>query len=137
MAYILPKTVIEEAFEAWNERDWERFSSYLADDITLVHPRLPEPLKGKEAYVEYDRRLIEAFPDGQCQTKTLAACGNTVVAEIVFKGTHKGQFADFPPTGRQVAIPFVEVFEVTNGRVTEVRRYIDWHTVTQELSRQL
>ena len=45
----------------------------------------------------------------------------TAALEAVFVGTHTGEFAGIPATGKQVLVPYAVFYELAEGRITALR----------------
>ena len=45
----------------------------------------------------------------------------TAAAEIVFVGTHTGDFAGIPASGQQVAVPYAVFYDLADGKMTALR----------------
>ena len=72
---------------------------------------------------------------GRCHSDhlNLVVGDGTAIGEFRFTGTHIGDFAGVPATGRTVGYDFAVAYTVSEGRVTEGRMYIP----TAKLIRQL
>lgn len=44
--------------------------------------------------------------------------GASAVLEVTFVGTHQGEFAGVPATGREVRVPMVVLYDLADGKVT-------------------
>jgi steroid delta-isomerase-like uncharacterized protein len=128
--------VLERGIEAWNAHDREGWTALFSEDASLS---APGGVKGRGAD---SARLFfsiwqDAFPDNHITTVTLVEGGEEAVLESVFQGTHTGPLrppgAGIAATGKAVALPFVNMNTVRNGRFTSFRLYFD----QVELLRQL
>lgn len=125
MSKLSYRTIIEATVAAWNSHDLEGLGDHLSDDITLHHPSLDTPLVGKDTYLAYDRRFLEAFPDARIQVKNIATADDVAAMEFIMHGTNHGHFRGKEPTGRSIKIPIVEIFAFKGNKICEVRRYLD------------
>ena len=58
--------------------------------------------------------------------------GDTAVAEMVARGTHKGPLMGIPPTNKTVEITICNVAEVRDGKLYREREYMDMlHMLSQ------
>jgi ketosteroid isomerase-like protein len=74
-----------------------------------------------------------AFPDGQINIKQVYAAGNAVTIEFVGEGTHTGDFAGVPPSGRKLSIPVCDVLEIRDGKIHSEHEYIDMLSMMQQI----
>jgi steroid delta-isomerase-like uncharacterized protein len=55
----------------------------------------------------------------------LIECPNKGVAEITWRGTHRGPLMGQPPTGKAVTVRAVVVLETNGSQITRATHYID------------
>jgi len=55
--------------------------------------------------------------------------------EAEFVGTHTGEFAGIPATGRKVRVPFCVVYDVQGDRITRGRVYMEMPVMLRQLGR--
>jgi steroid delta-isomerase-like uncharacterized protein len=77
-----------------------------APDLTLNG----EAHGGRDTVRAFYEGLLRAFPDLQIEVKKRYVAEDTVVAEVVLKGTQRESFLGHPPTGRYVEIPTCAIF---------------------------
>lgn len=63
---------------------------------------IPEDLQGREAIVGFVQAVRDAFPDLRVEIEVLVEDGDRVAWVRTARGTHKGNFAGVPPSGREV-----------------------------------
>lgn len=126
--------IIKATVDAWNRHDVETLSSYLSDDIMLLHPSLNEPLRGKDKYIEYDRAFLQSFPDAHIEIVNILNQNELIAFEFIMSGTHLGAFKGRAATGKKINIPVVEMTLLCDGKICEVRRYLDTNTYSKQLS---
>jgi steroid delta-isomerase-like uncharacterized protein len=124
-------------FEAWNERDYDRGASLVADDGELVEVATSERYRGGEGLRQEYHKWADAFPDGRVEVANSFAADDWVLFEMRFQGTNSGAFVgaagEVPATGRQVTFEFCSVMQVRDGRLVLVRHYHDTATIAQQL----
>src|SRR5437899_10327464 len=110
--------LVDAAFEAINERNWDHLWGLHVDNIVMSSPDLPEPVKGREAVQERLQAWGEALPDLSWTRVRGFGQGDWVCIELVISGTHKGQLRHrldqrtpekgrddvVPPTGNRIEI---------------------------------
>ncbi len=80
------------------------------------------------------RRIValyrRAFPDLEVEVRILVASGKRVAWQRTLRGTHRGAFRGFPPTGRRVTWQEQSMSRFRGGRIAE-----DW--LVSDLAAQL
>jgi predicted ester cyclase len=79
-------------------------------------PGLPPGREGLKAFVS---AFHAAFPDGHLSIDQMIAEGDTVATRLTFRGTHTGNFLSIPPTGKQVAVPALDMARFADGKLVE------------------
>ena len=107
--------VVQKYLAAFNEGDYEKSGSFLADDFTFSGP-VPEPV-GKDAYVGMNQILKAAFSDIDYGTEIVGGEGNVIKVKYQLSGTHTGDFNltsmgmdNIPATGKSFSNK-AEVFD--------------------------
>lgn len=118
--------------EVWNGRDPDAAVNFVAQNFVGHQPAYPE-IQGAEAYVEYVRETLTAFPDFHVDQHKVLSDGEVVVTHYTISGTHNGPLGPLPPTGRFVELEGMSVARYVDGRIVEVREFVD----TAELRHQL
>src|SRR5919198_6518768 len=92
---------------------------------------------GIEAFLAFVSGFKQAFPDLRWEMREIIEGSDTVVAEGVFIGTNTGTMVGprgpIPATGKQVELPFCDIWKVHNGRIIENRIYYDQVTFLGQL----
>ena len=77
--------------------------------------------------------FVQAFPDLVVTPKHLVVEGDTVSAWASYSGTHSGDFAGVPPTGRSVKFAAWDLIRVQDGRIAEITQYCDLFTLLNQI----
>jgi steroid delta-isomerase-like uncharacterized protein len=91
----------------------------VAGDNYVSHsfpPGLPSGREGLKAFIS---AFHVAFPDGHLSIDQMIAEGDTVATRLTFRGTHTGDFMGIPATGKQVAVPALDMARYANGKLVE------------------
>jgi predicted ester cyclase len=72
--------------------------------------------------------IHRAFPDLEMTLEQQIAEGPWVATRVTFRGTHLGEFAGMPATGRRVEYAGTAMDRLESGKVVEM-----WHTVNMHL----
>lgn len=120
-------------FECWNRRDWKAYRDRLSPQYSYTGPD-GKRQDGPDAGVAVGQMFATGFPDGKINlTQVIAAGDNSVVAEFLGTGTHKGEIMGLAPTGRKVSVPICEVLEFRDGKIIAEHEYFDMLTMLQQL----
>jgi steroid delta-isomerase-like uncharacterized protein len=72
--------------------------------------------------------IRRAFPDLEMTIERQIAEGPWVATRVTYRGTHLGDFAGIPATGRRIEYAGTAMDRLENGKVMEM-----WHTVNMHL----
>jgi steroid delta-isomerase-like uncharacterized protein len=94
----------------------------LVDELVAAdyigHSSFPET-NSREGHKQFFASLRRAFPDLQIKIEDQIAEGDKVVTRWTAGGTHKGEFAGIPPTGRRVVMAGIDIDRIANGKLVE------------------
>ena len=113
------KAVVRRLYdEVANGRNLDVLDEIVSED-SKDHDTFPGmPDTGPEAYKVPFGGSLAAFPDFRMEVHDLVAEGDRVAARLTISGTHEGEFAGMPPTGKRFSVGHVEIFEVKDGKLT-------------------
>ena len=116
---------IRETFDkstaAFNAHDMDGFADLIADDAVY---RASGGMSGvgKHECAEFFGAWLSAFPDARVAVRDLYVCGDAAVEEGTFVGTHQGVLhtpaGDIQPTGRRIAIEYMQAIQVRGDKQT-------------------
>ena len=109
---------------------------HFAEDAVFTQMPLPQPFTGREAIAGMLRLFYEdAFSDAKGELRQVAADTERGLGfiEFTFRGRHTGALAGIPPTGRDVEVPMLGIYEIANGKIQKARLYYDMATLTRQL----
>lgn len=108
---------LDDAIEAWNSGDLDRYMTIYADDVTL-HGYGAGPM-GKAAVREFYEGIVAGLPGSRIEIADAFGNGDRIVARFVQRGRHEGTLLGVPPTGRDVEIAGITIMAFRDGRVVE------------------
>lgn len=126
------KEVVRGAIEAFNKQDLRLFWSYHTEDTTSHEVYFPEPLI-KAQMSEFVPKLWHSYPDWRIETRNMIAEGNTVVVENVMSATFVNDYEGTKATGRKFTVREAVFFEMKNGKIKDVRVYLDRKSQEEQL----
>jgi len=74
-----------------------------------------------------------AFPGYQLLQEDMIAEGNKVAYRFTFVGLHKGKFMDFDPTGKEIRVPGMIVYQVHNDKIINHWMVVNMAEMMQQL----
>jgi predicted ester cyclase len=88
---------------------------------------------GAKTLLEHVETFEAAFPAYEVLLDDILAEGDKVAIRARLRGTHGGTFAGLAPTGKTVEAPFIAIYELAEGRVTDFWIQIDTLSLMQQL----
>jgi steroid delta-isomerase-like uncharacterized protein len=124
---------MRSAYERINAGDLDGFAALLSGDF-VEHETDPETPPTKEGTLAFFTMLRAAFPDMQMSVDDLVDGGSKTVARVTFRGTHQGDFAGVPASGRQVEAQLIDIMRFdAAGLVCEHWGVSDMLTLMQQI----
>jgi steroid delta-isomerase-like uncharacterized protein len=100
----------------------------VADEIVALnyvnHNAAPGETPGRDGLKEFVTLLRTAFPDLQFTIEDQIAEGDKVVTRFTVTGTHQGEFAGIPATGKPIQVMCTNIHRVTGGQIEEA--WLNW-----------
>jgi steroid delta-isomerase-like uncharacterized protein len=121
--------------QAFNYRDWEAAHAMIADDCVFVDGT-GQRHEGPEAFAQqYFKPWVDAFSDARRTEVSYYDAGDTVVVELVGRGTNDGDFGPMAATGRRVELPYCEIYHFdADGKVDSGHAYYDLNGLLAQLA---
>ena len=122
--------------EFWIDGNVAVLDELLASDC-INHEQSSPELRGKQACEQWanDVRLVnrQGFPDFDITLEDIVAEGDKVVKRWAFEGTHSGEFAGIPPTGKKITMRGITLYRLAQGRISEMYWNYDVFGLLQQL----
>jgi len=129
--------VAEGVVEAYNNGDWERFRASHAADVVYEEIGTGQRTEGMDEYMQLLEGWQQAIPDGAATIRRTVESGDTVVMELVWKGTQSGDLqtpgGTVPASGRQIEVEATMWSDFEGDKVRQTRHYLDVMTLLQQL----
>ena len=101
----------------------EPIGEFFADDIVVTMVDVGQEIVGRDAaeaaIVDFHQVAFAA----ELEIRSFIAGPGITYAEVVFGGTHTGDFGGIPATGREVSVPYAVVSELSSDQITSIRLY--------------
>jgi len=105
--------------EVWNRGNLSVIDEIVAENFVLHDPSQPDPIRGPEGYKQFVTMMRNAFPDLETIIDDLIAEGDTIAVRLTFRGTHTGELAGIPPTGKHVTFTGMSFKRFEGGKYVE------------------
>lgn len=128
-----PTTIHKEMAKLWNDRDFDGLRKLCHSGYSYTGGDGKEMTGGPEVGIRIAQMFATAFPDGKLEVKKVYAQGDTAIAEMIGRGTQKGEFMGLAPTGKSVTIHICNVMELRDGKAYREREYMDMLSVMTQL----
>jgi predicted ester cyclase len=130
--------LIDEALDAFNSHDIDRFMNFYAKNALYFQSKFSDPKKGIEAIKKgFIQKSFSPFPDIHIDTTHIFFRGELLCVTGNLKGTHKNHLRmrgyDIPPTNRSIEIPICLVYKIVDSKIQETYEYTDQMSYLQQL----
>ena len=88
-------------------------------DGFIYHGPFGTELKGNKSLKRFAADSVAAFPDFHMTIEAMIAEDDKVATRLTIEGTHKGEFAGIPPTGKKVVVAATLIAQFENGKEAE------------------
>ncbi len=122
------------AHDAFNERDWERMRSLMADTIAYSDRPRGLELGSFDEFLGWLKELTTGMSDARVNDPDYLEAGEYSVCRFNGRGTNDGPMGPAQATtGKRMDMPFCEILRVQNGRVTSGEIFYDQLTMLTQL----
>jgi steroid delta-isomerase-like uncharacterized protein len=122
---------VDALLEAWNDRDLDRFTAMLTEDVYwhdlgMLHP----PAVGREAVRRFSELVLRAFPDFTYQVRPpicVSEDGSRCAVPWTITTTNSGPYdpPGFAPTGRRLRFSGFDFIEFRDGKIARIETRFD------------
>ena len=120
--------------EAWNNGNIRVIDELFSQDY-VYHPAyfVDRELRGTEGIKQLVNFYRSAFPDLRVTVEEMFGDRDEAVVRMSWYGTHRGQFLNAAPTGRQVVFSWININRFANGKIAETWPAVDIMWALQQL----
>lgn len=127
--------------DMWNDREYAMIPDLVSESFVIYDSNAPaEGIPGPAGEVHgpnglkaWMRAITSGFPDFRVDVHEMLTSNDQVMYEATLTGTHEGEFAGIPPTGRDVELRAMETYRVADGVIQEQRVYVDQQEFLEQL----
>jgi steroid delta-isomerase-like uncharacterized protein len=117
------KVWLQHYLAAWNTRDGQRVAEWMADDATYEDVALGQTRTGRQAITAFVDGMTGFSTDYRFESVSEFSTDTNYVAEWELYGTHDGDGAGLPATGKPYRIRGVSVGTLRQGKIISNRDY--------------
>jgi steroid delta-isomerase-like uncharacterized protein len=126
--------VVEQHLRFENEHNLEGILGTFGDTAVYEDEAWGDDFPGRDGVRSFYQQLMAALPDVQIQVQQWHVTENSVLLEVLIRGTQLGAWRGLPSTGRRVEIPLCAVYTFDdNDHLAGERIYYDRATVLRQL----
>jgi len=93
-----------------------RYMAAIAEDKS---PATLDRFIAEEALKQHIAGSEAAFPGYRIEVDEMIAANDQVAVYGTVKGTHRGEFMDLSPTGRDVSFPLIIIYRIVEGKIVD------------------
>jgi steroid delta-isomerase-like uncharacterized protein len=105
----------------------------MADDVVFRNMATGDEHKGPEAVRQMLQYIYHTAFDAHAINTKIICDDNKAVLEGTFKGTHIGEFAGIPATGKEVSVPLAVSYDLENDKIKRGRIYFETPVLFEQL----
>ncbi len=126
-------TLIMERFtsEFLTTGDAALAEEFLSPDIVLHFAGQQQ--RGRYTYLAVVAANADTFEDLVWTVEEMVADDDAVAVRYTMTGTHRGEFAGVPPTGKAVVAQSMAFYRLADGQIVEERAQLDMLGILQQL----
>lgn len=107
--------------------------SVMADDVVFTHMSTGDEHRGPAAVQRMLQYMYHTAFNAHAETRNRIYDESHAVIEGEFVGTHIGEFAGIAATGRSVRVPLCVIYDLSGGKITQGRVYLDPGMLARQL----
>ena len=119
--------------DAWNKHNPAVGDEIYAADWVDSSPPIPGIAQTRDGLKQFMGLYLLAYPDVRITVEDQLVEGDRVVTRWTGRGTQTGQLMEFPPTGKKVAVPGVQIDRFSGGKIVESWTLFDQLGMLQQL----
>jgi predicted ester cyclase len=110
------------------------YAAYFTDDVVTTFEGTDQRASGRDAAEQLIRYVHEVAFDARPELKNLLTDDGKAAIEADFAGTHTGEFAGIPATGRDVRVPYSVLYDLRGDKISALRIYFPMGRLIDQLT---
>ena len=119
------------------EEFWNQGRMEVADELVAPGCIVWDQPIGPEGFKQFFTVVKAAFPDLQFGIEDIFAEDDKVAMRFVEHGTHQGEWAGIPATGKQITVPGIAIFRIAGGQIVQHWFHNDFGAEMQQLGARI
>lgn len=124
---------LETARQAFMQYVESHDTRHLSENVVFTDMTTGQTYQGREGVAQMLDWFYHVAFDADAAIKTLMVTERNALLEADLVGTHIGEFAGIPATGKAVRVPFCVIYDLEDGLVTRGRVYFLVPVLLQQL----
>lgn len=108
----------------WSKGDMEAVEEAIDPGYRRHQPNMVMAVESEKDLEQLIGMYRAGLPDLDIRIQHLVAEDDWVVTRVICRGTHTGELAGIPPTGKALEFTASDIFQMAGGKVIE-----SWHNV--------
>jgi len=126
--------IVEQHVRLENAHDLDGVLSTFGETAHYDDEAWSEHYKGADGVRQFYEQLMKALPDLEIEIQHRYITDDTIVLEVLIRGTHLGPWRGLPATGRRIELPLCGVYTFdSDDRLSGEKIYYDRGTVLRQL----
>ncbi len=106
---------------------------YVTEDAVFYNMGTGEEYHGREEIGNMLHYIYHVAFDAHAEPSNMVVTENKALLEGRIKGTHIGEFAGIPATGKQIDVPLCVTYDMEDGLIKEARIYLMGNILMEQL----
>jgi steroid delta-isomerase-like uncharacterized protein len=137
---VSPQALIDAAKApvlAYNDKNWQKLKATITPDFIYDEVATRRKVQGADAVIPLWQGWAQAFPDSKATFNSALVSGDSVVLELTWKGTHRGQLqtpnGPIAATGKPIEVRACAILEMAGEKAKSQRHYFDMATLLEQV----
>ena len=127
------RAAMQGLIDGLNAHDTAQMTLHCTDDIVYDFVAQPPPLNGKQELAAFFEGLFQGISDFHSTQTRILVSGNIMVTEAVATGTHSGELSGIPPTGNNLQIAPLHIWEFEEDKIKRATEYLDMASMLMQM----